>query len=1008
VSKDHPHASENEDTISVEDEALRYRALVEHMADGFGVINTKGVLTYVNKFFAQLLDYEPTEMIGHKITNFLDKENRRILKENVEKRKEGISSSYELDWTTRYGGKVPSIVSGAPLFSTDNEHLGSFAVITDISDRLKIEQALRESEERLRRTFDAIPGGAYLWTQQPDGQIVLGSVNNVVVEQTNGVALDFVEKGLEEIFAHSPFVIESVEEVMKSGVPKRDEKVYSIYPAPENWFIWEYTRPTEGVVLMITTNITERRQMEEELRESEERYRLVTSQIREIIWTLDMNMRLTFVSPSAEQMLGVNPEELLFQPVSILMTQKALKVIMDDLKKGIDETANGSPRSQEREAPLELELKHVDGSIVITEVTRTFIRDENGAPVGILGVARDITGKRKVEEALKESEERFRRIYRESPVGIELFDKDGILIDANQAALDISGIRSLEDLIGFNIFNDPNLPEEVKKKIQNGESVRYEAEFDFGKVKDTNLFNTDRSGIIYLDALITPLGIKEDGSLRGYLNQIIETTEQKKAQEAILATEMKYHRLYDSMVDGFVNADLQGHYLETNKAYLDLVGYTENELTKLTFHDITPEKWHALDRKITDEQLMVDGISDLFEKEYIRKDGTIVPVELRLYLTRDENGIPNGTWAIVRDISDRKQAEELMAASEVKYRSLVDQSFQGILIVKGPSINIVFSNPSFAGFLGMNTEEVYLLSESEIMRIIHPEDRQVIMTRFRALFEGDAPRVIPLVIRITRTDGTTRWLELIGRLIDYEGGPALQIAVTDITHRRLAEKEIQSQTDRAMLYLDLMGHDIRNQLQAIMGNASVLGERVQNPDVGDLVARIIESVERCDSMISKIKVTEPLMSIDLEIRDLKEAISKSLKIVRTYYPDIEVEAEISVLEARVEADRFLEELLANILDNGIRHNPKEKRQLWVKLYAESSGFILSISDNGPGISDKTKISIFDISRRFGGIGLHQAKQIVDKYGGRISILDRKNGKPEEGVDFQIWLPAFKE
>ncbi|MHA2361503.1 MAG: PAS domain S-box protein, partial [Candidatus Thorarchaeota archaeon] len=284
-----------------------------------------------------------------------------------------------------------------------------------------------------------------------------------------------------------------------------------------------------------------------------------------------------------------------------------------------------------------------------------------------------------------------------------------------------------------------------------------------------------------------------------------------------------------------------------------------------------------------------------------------------------------------RDISDRKQAKELMAASETKYRSLVDQSFQGILIVKGPSIKIVFSNPAFAGFLGMNTEEVYLLSESEIIRIIHPEDRQVILNRFQALFNGDPPRVIPLVIRITRTDGTTRWLELIGRLIDYEGGPALQIAVTDITHRRLAEKEIQSQTDRAMLYLDLMGHDIRNQLQAIMGNAAVLGERVPNPDVENLVARIVESVERCDSMISKIKVTEPLMSIDLEIRDLVEATSKSLMIIKTYYPDVELDSEISMLEAHVEADRFLEELLANILDNGIRHNPKDKRKLWIKL-----------------------------------------------------------------------------
>jgi PAS domain S-box-containing protein len=137
-----------------------------------------------------------------------------------------------------------------------------------------------------------------------------------------------------------------------------------------------------------------------------------------------------------------------------------------------------------------------------------------------------------------------------------------------------------------------------------------------------------------------------------------ELAEREQAEEAVRQSEKKYRTLYETMRDAFVSTDMAGHILEFNTAYRDMLGYSEGELLKLTYQDITPSQWHALEARIVEEQILARGYSDVYEKEYRKKDGAVFPVELRTVLTRDEAGQPAGMWAIVRDITERRQAEE--------------------------------------------------------------------------------------------------------------------------------------------------------------------------------------------------------------------------------------------------------------------------------------------------------------------------------------------------------------
>ncbi|MBF0228099.1 MAG: PAS domain S-box protein [Desulfamplus sp.] len=153
-----------------------------------------------------------------------------------------------------------------------------------------------------------------------------------------------------------------------------------------------------------------------------------------------------------------------------------------------------------------------------------------------------------------------------------------------------------------------------------------------------------------------------------------EITEREYAEKAMHASEIKYRLLFDSMMDAFASVDMSGSIIETNLSYESMLGYSKEELRKLTYGQLTPAKWHTMEEKIVNEQILTQGYSDIYEKEYIKKDGTVFPVELRTFLMIDQNQQPIGMWGIVRDITERKEAEDILRKNEERYRSIYNKT----------------------------------------------------------------------------------------------------------------------------------------------------------------------------------------------------------------------------------------------------------------------------------------------------------------------------------------------
>ncbi len=157
----------------------------------------------------------------------------------------------------------------------------------------------------------------------------------------------------------------------------------------------------------------------------------------------------------------------------------------------------------------------------------------------------------------------------------------------------------------------------------------------------------------------------------------------KENRKRLEASEARYRRLHETMRDAFVQVDMTGKIIDFNKAFQLMIGYAEQEIPFLTYPQITPAKWHELEQRLVAEKILTGGHSGVYEKEYIRKDGTVFPVELSTFLVRDDAGEPESMWAIVRDISRRKNAEAAILRERSQALALLD-GIEDVIYVADP------------------------------------------------------------------------------------------------------------------------------------------------------------------------------------------------------------------------------------------------------------------------------------------------------------------------------------
>ena len=163
-------------------------------------------------------------------------------------------------------------------------------------------------------------------------------------------------------------------------------------------------------------------------------------------------------------------------------------------------------------------------------------------------------------------------------------------------------------------------------------------------------------------------------------------------------------------------------------------------------------------------------------------------------------------------------------------------------------------------------------------------------------------------------------------------------------------------------------------------------------------------MKEASDLITSVQSTAALLSTPLEKTSLNFTLKSCVKMFHEEFKDVDLDSNLSVSDAIVNADRFLCHMIMNVFSNAVKHNDNKEQKIWTHLAESGDGYEITISDNGPGIKDSLKKNLLSPSRRSGGVGILQCVQIANKYGGAFEIHDRVHGSPEEGAKIRLWLP----
>ncbi|MCK5086462.1 MAG: PAS domain S-box protein, partial [Melioribacteraceae bacterium] len=441
-------------------------------------------------------------------------------------------------------------------------------------------------------------------------------------------------------------------------------------------------------------------------------------------------------------------------------------------------------KTVEEGVPVTVVLVRKDGTEFIAEVTGKILSIKGKKSV--LGTIRDITGRKLAEDKLKISEERFQSIYNDSPIGIEMYDSQGVLISVNKKCLDLFGVVDIKQLEGFNLFDDPNLPEDAKNKIKKGEQFIYELDFDFELVKRLNLYETIKSGKRIFECHISKWG--NPASVQsGYLLSILDITDRKKARENLHKSEKRFKQVVEATGEWIWEVDKNGLYTYASKVSENLLGYKPDEIVgKKHFYDFFKPEIKNDFKKAASEVFSKKESFENFENPNIHKDGRIVILETSGTPLLDSKGNLLGYRGVDKDITERKQAETALKESEIRFRTIIEQAGDSMFLIDF-SGNIIDVNNYARERLGYNREELLSMQLGDLDSAYMDEDKQKII-RNKLISEG----IVTVESEHKRKDGKKFPVEIRISTIEIEGEQVMLGFARDITERKQVEEALHN------------------------------------------------------------------------------------------------------------------------------------------------------------------------------------------------------------------------
>jgi PAS domain S-box-containing protein len=729
-----------------------------------------GVFIEINDSFTRITGYSREEVIGHNANELNLWASQEDKDRITNKTRENESLSNE---QIKFRDKSGEIHYG--LFSSDQITIGGekcfIHTITDITELIRAEESLKISEEKFSKAFRHSPE-AYVITKLDDGTIL--EVNDTFSRLTGYSHEEVVNrKSLElGLWANPEERIETVTTLQEKGIIS--DKEFHIRMKSGEIRIWLFSAEMIRIsntlcMLSMTTDITDRKKLEEKLRFSD----TALNSIHEGIYAMDAEYKITRWNDICEQISGIKASEAIGKTVGEVFemveeypgqNEERIKVLFE---KGFnkEEQIYRTPR----------------GNIWV-DVHAQAITD-NGKVQGWVTLLSDITERKKAEEALRFSHAAFQSIH-ESVIAT---DTNHVITHWNEISEEIYGIKA-SDAIGKKIYDiiefGGNLPGDQERYIQNLEAEGY--------LHQEALHRT-KHGEVWVDVTVQP--IEENDKRYGWVMLATAITQRKLAEEMLKRSEEKYRELISVSNDGIVSNDAHMRITIWNQGAEKIFGYTEKEMLGQPVTKFLPESEHKKALQLHNGFIKTSPektTGKSLEGFGLKKDGQKIPIELSISSKRyGDNFIAT---AIIRDITERKEAEEKLRKSEERYRDLFENASELIQSVSQEG-RFLYVNKAWREALGYGEKEIAKLN---LWDVIHPDYQVHCREVFSKVMEGDSIHI------------ETVFVAKDGRAIHVEGNAnnyyheshltATRGIFQDITERWEAEERLRESEER---YRDL-------------------------------------------------------------------------------------------------------------------------------------------------------------------------------------------------------------
>lgn len=633
-----------------------YKSIFENLTDIYYRADINGKLIKVSPSCLDVFGYSSIdEVIGGSLEILYQNPNERSEFVNQLK-KTGKVKNYRTSLLKKDGSEVYIETTASILLDGDGNYAGVEGIARDITERKRANEFLLESQKENQAIINASPDT--IFRIKRDGSILsYHSPNNFSFHFSTK---EIIGKNLRDIMPPhiSKPCLESIENAFQS-----QEIVTFEYELPINgklhYFEDRIIALTKDESLSFIRDITKRKHAQEELNKSEEKYRRLINNTKDVIWTQDLNFQTTYMSNSVESALGYTVDEYLALPVKERLPAESMEIALKVLNENLQKIKSGEADVTTHTFSFEMLHRHKNGELIWGEVNCSFLHDDKKNITGLHGITRDITHRKQTENALRESEDRYRRLVEQSPFSIAIY-QDGKFVYVNPAGVSILGATNEQEIIGKPVLSiiHPDSHADVIKRMElvtkgipvpslEEKLVRLDGSaFDGEVVAITTTFNNRPAGQVIVRNI----------------------TEYKRAERAIKESQEKLKQLFKNSFDTIVLLDSNGTQIFVSESAERTTGFKPEEVTNIP---VIEELIHPDDREKTLEafkNIIVNG-SGTVQYRHKHKNGGWVDLEA-VGSNQLNNPSINAVVVNVRDITERKKAEQILQENETRLKEL--------------------------------------------------------------------------------------------------------------------------------------------------------------------------------------------------------------------------------------------------------------------------------------------------------------------------------------------------